>query len=128
MPSPTWPTPFLPQQEAADDALTAQVWVVPAVMAVALILPPPPDTVCAKLLLDTVPLPSCPELLKPQHTTALSAVKPQVWCPPAAIAVALVSPTTAVGRGRVTFVPSPSWPTKLLPQQRELPSARSAQV
>ena len=37
-------------------------------------------------------------------------------------------PETATGLSRFVVVPSPSWPERLSPQQRTVPSARSAQV
>ena len=45
---------------------------------------------------------------------------------PAAMATALVSPTTVTGVRRRVVVPSPSWPSALSPHVRTVPSARSA--
>lgn len=53
---------------------------------------------------------------------------PQVCSEPALIALALAIRLTAIGIGRVTRVPSPSWPYLFAPQQTARPVARIAQV
>ena len=52
----------------------------------------------------------------------------QVWLPPAAIAVALLMPTTVTGMDELLVVPSPSFPAPLLPQHCTAPLASTAQV
>mgnify|MGYP007122171651 CR=1 FL=1 len=46
----------------------------------------------------------------------------------AAIEVAEVRPDTVTAVGDELFVPSPSWPSPLDPQQRAVPLLRSAQL
>ena len=81
------------------------------------------------LLVDVVPMPSCPTVLSPQHRTRVSAPSAQVKAPPVEIATAPVTPGTLAGRATPAslVVPLPSWPEPLLPQQLTVPSLCKAQ-
>src|SRR3954470_3294793 len=72
-------------------------------------------------------LPSCPWLLSPQQRIA-PAVIAQVCERPVATATTFCRFGTATGCARLTWVPSPSCPLELLPQQTREPSIRTAQA
>lgn len=59
--------------------------------------------------------PSCPASLSPQHDTPPPTIA-HVCSPPAAIAVAPLSPWTAIGSRDGVFELSPSWPLSFAPQ------------
>src|SRR5437764_7903932 len=90
-------------------------------------LPPLPATTLGRVPFDSVPLPSCPSLLKPQQRRLPSASSAHV-CDVAPPATTFARPATGAGVERVVVVPSPSWPSRLPPQQRTEPSASSAHV
>ena len=90
------------------------MWYVPAAMA----SHPAgqPGDVHRRKRFSCVPSPSWPALLYPQHLTPPAAVRAQVCYSPAAMAVTpLDSPVTSTGVRRSVVVPSPSWPSVLLP-------------
>src|SRR5688500_16846868 len=79
-------------------------------------------------LSDVVPLPSCPCLLSPQHSTAPSVRRPQLKPFPAAMVLNRWPPATAVGAARSLPSGSPSSPYRLLPQQYAVPSVPTPHV
>src|SRR5205807_2509007 len=76
-----------------------------------------------------VPFPSWPQSFVPEHFTVPSARRKQLWChQPAVTPTASVMPLTCTEVGARLVVPSPSCPDAFAPQQRTVPSARTAQV
>ena len=69
------------------------------------------------------PSPSCSFWLLPQHVIVLLSRRAQVWELPAVMAVASDKSATFTGRRDRSVVPSPSWPSPLLPQQLAVPSS-----
>lgn len=63
-----------------------------------------------------------------QHRTVWSMRKAQALDPPVLTATAPVRPTTVTGIELLVFVPSPSSPNRLSPQQLAVPFASSAQL
>ena len=63
----------------------------------------------------------------PQHHTAPSPVRAQLWSPPAATSTA-GSSATPVGTGRSVRVPSPSWPSAFSPEHATAPAGVSPHV
>ncbi len=96
----------------------------PAETAVAVVIP---ETMTGVEELVSVPVPSWPEPLYPQHVTLPSENRAQVWMFPAETAVAVVRPTKT-GVGAFIVVPLPSWPEPLYPQHATVPSESRAQV
>src|SRR5450756_2441066 len=82
------------------------------------------------LLLVVVPLPSWPELFKPQARTWPVEVSARLWSPPPAMAVTVVPEgrLTATGVLLLVGVPLPSWPGALEPQARTWPVEVSARL
>ena len=88
-------------------------------------------------LLDVVePLPSCPEVFRPQHASALLLARAHVWAAPASMAL-MVRPESAVPEtvtavGVSTFAAElellPKRPSVCKPQQARVPSLANAQV
>src|SRR5688572_2757678 len=73
------------------------------------------------------PSPTWPSAFLPQHFTPPSAMTAHACAPPADIATTpLPSPTTSTGVGRSVVVPSPSWPSRLLPQHLTPPEVVKA--
>src|SRR3989442_175130 len=87
-------------------------------------------TVTVLIRFVVVPSPSWPELLSPQHDGTPFAPSAQVCDPPspAATATAKVRLLTCTGALLDEVFPVPSWPDALLPQQRAVPSERTAQL
>jgi hypothetical protein len=86
-----------------------------------------PGTVPGVLRPTVVPSPNCPKSFLPQQETPPLDKRAQVWSPPVDIAVTpLLRSTTSTGTLRFVFVPSPSSPQKLSPQQRTPPADVSA--
>jgi hypothetical protein len=127
-PFPSCPDVFAPQQRARPSASSAHACVVPAVTAMisgALV------TRLGSALLSVEPSPSCPVVLRPQQRAVASESSAQAWFPPTASPVPLATPVrfcTVAGNGRSPATPVPSCPDAFDPQQRTVPSARSAQV
>src|SRR6185369_10930724 len=135
LPSPSWPMLLSPQHATVLSARTAHVWSAPTAISRAVTLPAIPDTARGVLLSSVVPSPSWPKLLLPQQRAVPSARIAQVWSNPVrsltvpvSIATALSRPLTATGVRRSVVVPSPSSPWPFEPQQRALPSERTAHV
>ena len=83
---------------------------------------------CAGLDVSLIlPLPTCPEWLKPQHQSVPSVLMPQVWLPQATVVQSEALPALD-GEVRVVVVPSPSDPDLLSPQQNNAPSLVTAQL
>lgn len=89
--------------------------------------PARPMTFTALTRVSTVPSPSWPESLAPQHFTAPAVVVAQVWRNPAARSTSL-SPSTATSLSRVVVLPSPTCPDAFRPQQLTPPPLARAQV
>ena len=112
VPFPSWPKTLSPQHLTAPALVSAQVWTLPAAIALTPLASPLTST--GTLLSVFVPFPSWPKPLKPQHLTPPALVSAQVWTPPAAIALTpLASPLTSTGTLLSVVVPFPSSPTKL---------------
>jgi hypothetical protein len=60
----------------------------------------------------------------PQQYALPAVERAQVIASPAPMAMNCWLPLTAVGLRRLVFVPSPSWPLPLMPQQKAAPLAR----
>ena len=80
--------------------------------------------------LALVPSPIWPNQFAPQQYALPPDASPQVWkaSSPATRLVNAHPPDTATGVVNWEFVPSPSWPAPLLPQQYALPPETSPQV
>src|SRR5438270_23585 len=76
----------------------------------------------------TVPLPSCPAVLAPQHLAVPLASNAHEWVPPAAIATALDRPVTTTSVWATVSVPLPSCPAVLAPQHLAVPLASNEHV
>jgi hypothetical protein len=74
-----------------------------------------------------VPLPSWPELLRPQHLAPIPTVAHTLYWPPAML-VAPVRFDTDTGVLERVVVPLPSWPKLFCPQHFTVPSASRAQL
>ena len=90
-----------------------------------------PDTRSGVERLVSVPSPSCPRSLPPQVHTEVIAEMPLARVAmdaskPAEIPVTPDKPATLTGSGLLAVVPLPSWPRRLSPQARTVPSDRSA--
>ena len=78
-------------------------------------------------LVLSVPLPSWPESLYPQHFTVPSEMTAHVVASPAAMSTALAMPFTATGvDDSAPVAPSPSCPYELSTQNRNVPLDRRA--
>ena len=75
-----------------------------------------------------VPLPNCPELFAPQHSTVPPTISAHVWALPAATVSAPARPVTVTGSTEFVVVPFPNCPEPLLPQHFAIPLATTAQV
>ena len=73
-------------------------------------------------------VPRHPLLFNPQHRMSPDAIRAQVCSLPAATAATPLSTSLAGGVVRSVWVPSPSWPKMLRPQQRTPPVVISAQL
>ena len=105
--SPNWPLPLPPQHCTAPALVNAQVWKVPAAIAVTPEVRP--ETAVGTRRCVMVLSPNWPLPLTPQHCTAPALVNAQVWLVPAAIAVTPeVRLGTAVGTMRFVVVLSRS--------------------
>ena len=126
---PSWPYVFLPQQDTEPLSSTAQVKSSPAAISTA-VLPAPRLVVCVGVFLCVVvPSPSWPYQFGPQQATEPLSNMEHVWYWPAVISTAdrpELNPEVCVGLALSTFVPSPSDPQKLPPQQTTEPSSRIA--
>src|SRR5678815_4058222 len=89
-----------------------------------------PVTETGVLELEEAPLPSWPELPRPQHFTEPSEISAQACSPslPSAIAVALLIPVTVTGIFESVVVPLPNSPTSLCPAHFTVPLESSAQL
>lgn len=101
----------------------AQEWVLPAETDVAVVIP---DTLTGVVRYASVPSPSWPAPLSPQHLTVALLSLAHVCSSPPETAVAVVIPDTATGAFEFVVVPLPSWPSSLAPQHRTVPSASAA--
>ncbi len=110
VPSPSSPSRLVPQHCTAPDSSSAQVWAPPADRAVT--GPASPATVDG--VGDDVavlPVPTCSELLLPQHFTVPSPSSAHVWDWPALIAVTPLNPLTMAGVREKPVVPYQGiWP------------------
>src|SRR5512144_2570941 len=81
-PSPSWPAPSVPQQNAVlSEASMAQVCAPPAEMASQVW---PPATVAGVVTVPPVAaLPTCPDAFAPQQAALPSNLSAQVWLSPA---------------------------------------------
>src|SRR5262249_10983388 len=113
---PSSPSSFRPQHAAVPSERTAHEYHSPA--ATSATDDPSAATATGVLLWAlTVPSPSSPNQLRPQHTTLPPWRRAQTCCRPASICVASLSPTTAAtGWSLPIVVPSPSCPNPLSPQ------------
>ena len=111
LPSPSWPAPLMPQHFTAPAIVSAQVWLLAALIWTTPL--PSPTTSTGVRRFVVVPSPSLPTLLLPQHLAA-PVTTAQVWREPVVTSVApLVNPETFTGVERSVVVPSPSAPAKL---------------
>src|SRR5436309_249992 len=106
VPSSSCALPCKPQQYAAPLVVTPPVYRNPALTAAN---ERPPATGVGTSSGTSPPL--------PQQYATLLVVTPQVWLAPALIAANERPPATGVGTSWPMFVPSPSWPAELSPQQ-----------
>src|SRR5437868_5486596 len=93
-----------PQHWTDPPARTAQLCLVPVLMAVAVEMP---ETGAGTLVAVVGPFPSSPWWLSPQHRRVLLESRAQVWFAPAPTAVAVVIPDTATGDSPGSSVPLP---------------------
>ena len=127
VPSPSWDHALRPQQRARPSDVSAQVKSLPAATAVA--TPSSPVTVLGTNPPLSVPSPSCPALLAPQHLMAPLVISAHVWRSPASTAATPVPrPTTVDGVAWFTNVAFPSWPAAFRPQQRTVSAPAMANV
>jgi cytochrome b561 len=96
---------LLPQHAIVPSASAAHVWLLPALIAVAVLIP---VTGTGDRRWEVVPSPSCPWSFAPQQVTVPSASAAHVWLPPALIAVAVLNPVTRTGVAVLRVVPSPN--------------------
>ena len=114
-PFPSWPPPLNPQHLTPPALVRAQVWVLPAAIAVTPMARPARSTGVALPIVE--PFPSCPLTFQPQHLTAPAFMSAHVWAKPAAIALTLLGrPETSTGVEVVFDEPLPSWPSPFQPQ------------
>jgi len=86
-----------------------------------------PGVICHDV--PTLPFPTWPQLFSPQHDAVPSVSRAHVCIPPAASAVTPDRPGTVTAIGSLSdCVPGPTSPNELLPQQRAVWSASSAQA
>ena len=117
VPSPSWPRALSPQHLIRSVAEIAQLWMWPA--ATPIIPLPRPVTATGVSCSSIVPSPSWPVALYPQHSTPPALVKAHECASPVATAIAFVIPETSTGVVHAVgsqALPSPSWPSVLLPQ------------
>src|SRR5690348_9695112 len=101
--------PTRPQHHSSPPETRAHVDSYEASRSIA--MPPSPVACTGALLLNLPVTPSWLAWLSPQHHTAPSSVRAQVWLPPAATcATRLPRATTCTGAARLIPVPSPSSP------------------
>jgi hypothetical protein len=86
----------------------AQAWEAPASAETDVAVRPMTATGVVVLLVD--PFPICPAKFRPQQFTEPPVRSAHVKSPPAAMAVAEVSPVTGTGTGDVAPAPLPNWP------------------
>src|SRR3972149_744339 len=126
-PLPSRPEPLWPQHFTPPPPVSAQVWKLPA--AIALIPLARPETSTGTPVLVVVPFPSSPSEFQPQHLTPPPIVSAHVCQLPAVIALTpLARPETSTGTLLSVVVPLPSWPKPLKPQHLTPPPLVSAQV
>ncbi len=87
VPSPNCPRSFQPQQEVVSSERSTQVWCLPALITTA--VSSPKSTVVDVFEDVSVPSPSWPWLLNPQHLSVVSSRRAQVCDSPKEIATAL---------------------------------------
>jgi len=75
-----------------------------------LVAPVTPDTTTGTGEVVVVPLPNCPEVLKPQQLIVPPANSAHECRPPALMLVAPVTPDTTTGTDESVVVPSPKFP------------------
>src|SRR5258706_1494375 len=125
VPSPSWPASLAPQQRTPPFARPAQVWSPPSATTVALVIQ---GTEAGVLRLVLRLSPSWPLVPAPQQRTVPSTSTAQLCARPVATPrTPPAIPVTASGLGLGVFVPSPSSPSALEPQQTGVPSLRRAQ-
>src|SRR5678816_502612 len=87
----------------------------------------PPETATGTVLAVSVPFPSCPRKLLPQHHAAPSVSIAHVNVSPALIDENFFPPDTGAGsETMLPVVPFPIAPLRLSPQQYAVPSAARA--
>src|SRR5947209_7930476 len=129
VPSPSWRKELAPQHLAPPALVSAQVLLAPAAMAETPLASPETSTGVERLV--SVPSPSWPQPLSPQHLPPPALVSAQLCKPEELMAMAVMplsSPTTSTGVERLIVVPSPSWPQAFHPQHLTPPALVSAQV
>jgi len=85
-------------------------------------------TATGVVLPSLVPSPSWPSKLLPQQSVAPPLIRAQVSFPPAATAVAPLTPETETGVDPPVVVPLPSSPSSLAPQHSTVPPLKRAQA
>ena len=127
LPLPSCPYSLLPQHLTAPPLVMAQLWALPALMAVTPLFSPVTSTGTG--LVVVLPLPSCPVSLVPQHLTAPPLVRAQLCTIPALMDVTpLPSPVTSTGIRLPVVLPLPSCLYPLLPQHLTAPLGVRAQL
>src|SRR5450759_2176754 len=129
VPLPSSPSKLRPQASTWPVEVSARLWRLPPAMAVT-VVPEGRLTWTGMLLLVVVPLPSWPELFKPQARTWPVEVSARLWSPPPAMAVTVVPEgrLTATGVLLSVVMPLPSWPEALKPQASTWPLEVSARL
>lgn len=121
MPLPSSPNPLNPQHQADPSVCRPQACISPALICSH--NPPPATgvglgTTSVLWSLTTLPSPSWPRSLVPQHHPVLSSLTPHVNSPPELITVQLLPPTTGTGTAsNIVALPVPSCPELLGPKQ-----------
>jgi hypothetical protein len=125
LPSPSWPTLLSPQQRTEPFERSAQEWVIPTAIEIAVLIP---IAFTGVVLHGTdglasqdsgpvlLPFPSWPLPLYPQHfTSPVERAAQECWLPEA-IETALFIPVTGTGAKESSLEPLPNAPRTLYPQ------------
>ena len=123
--SPIWPWSLEPQQRTPPAVVSAQVWALPAAIA---LTPEIVGWAAGAVRAAVDPLPRRPLSPEPQQRTLPSVPTTQACDAPTATATAFETTSAAGGADRSVLLPSPSWPVPLEPQQRRPPAVVIAQV
>src|SRR5215831_3316962 len=115
VPSPSWPEPFAPQQNAAESAVMPHVCDAP--LATAVNLKPLATAAGVKRRGIVVLLPSCPKLLSPQQYGVPSFARAQLCWPPGATCTHAMLLGRRVGESALFVAPVVST-RALIPQQK----------